>query len=303
MISGGIPADADAWPDGLLDHLRRFEQGHLIRGLPFFYFGDPALPLFGGASNAEADALVWHEQEFPFGLILTQTCDLQEVGVRRPRKPWLHCCPVYRADDLSAAISADLLAQVRKGKVEYLLEVPNVPEAGVWVADLRLVMPLEKGFLLSKDPIDGFPDELTRRAVGERVALLHSRPAFDDALVTLVVDPLVKELSAMAKKDIGLYEAVSNDVYALAVRSDRLVSMSLESVELLLLCWKDLSSDALEFWESQSEAWSQSALRTQSHRLQSLQVVTLADLSAEDFLRLQVVPLRGLTPHPLWHAD
>lgn len=303
MISGGIPADADAWPDGLLDHLRRFEQGHLIRGLPFFYFGQPSLPVFGGAPDAEADPLVWHEQEFPFGLILTQTCDLQEAGAKRPRKPWLHCCPVYRADDPSAAISSDLLAQVRKGKVEYLLEVPSLPETGVWVADLRLVVPLEKSYLLSKDPIDGFPDESARRAVGERVALLHSRPAFDDALVALVVDPLVTELSAMAKKDIGLYEAVTDDVYALAVRSDRLVSMSLESVEMLLLCWKELSSDARAFWDGQSEAWSQSALRTNSHRLQSLQLVMLSNLSAEDLLRLQVVSLRGLTPHPLWHAD
>jgi hypothetical protein len=79
--------------------------------------------------------------------------------------------------------------------------------------------------------------------------------------------------------------------------------MSMASVELFLLTWAPLSDDSRTYWESQSESWTQNALRSTDHRLQSLQIVELSQISAADLLTMQVVPLRGLTPHPLWHLD
>ncbi|MGI8809921.1 MAG: hypothetical protein ACR2KK_19175, partial [Acidimicrobiales bacterium] len=212
MITEGLPHDATGWPDGLLEHLQKFEQGHLVADLPFFYFGDPERPIFGGPQDSESDALVWHETTFDFGVIATQTCDLREQGVRRPRKPWIHCCPVYCADDPRAGISTDLRAHVRRGRVDYLLEVPDVPRDGLWIADLRLIVPIEKSYLLGRDPIEGFPDERSRRQIGERIAHQHSRPAFDDELVKLVIDPLVASLSEMSKGDAEAYASMTTHV-------------------------------------------------------------------------------------------
>ncbi len=303
MISGRLPQDVDSWPEGLLEHLASFEQGHLIADLPWFYFADPANAVLLGTIDPDSDPLFWHEEEFPYGVIVSQTCDLQEVGARRPRKPWIHCCPVYRADLPESGLSASLLGQVRKGEVEYLIEVPDVPAAGVWVADLRLLIPVEKSHLLGRQPIDGFPNERARRAVGERMAMLHSRPAFDGVFVELVQDPLMKRLRELAKQDIELYAQVVNEVYAMGVRADRLASMGLESIEIFLLCHNEPGEAARAFWESESEAWAQEALRSSECRLQELRVVLLQEMSAKDFLELQVVPLRGMTPHPLWHVD
>jgi hypothetical protein len=41
LISARLPEDDASWPTGLLEHLQKFEQGHLIRDLPYFYYGDP----------------------------------------------------------------------------------------------------------------------------------------------------------------------------------------------------------------------------------------------------------------------
>lgn len=304
MISSGLPASRDDWPDELLDHLRNFEQGHLIEGLPFFYFGNPQVPIFGSVAEQGSEDLIWRERDFDYGLIVTQTCDLQEDGVKRPRKPWFHCCPVYRADDVESGIDASQIGLIRKGSIDYLIEVPELGnESSCWVADLRLVIPIEKSFLIEREPVDGFLTEAERRIVGERMSLLHSRPAFDELLNSTVVGPLLSDLATMAKKDVARYELVSDDIYALAVRTDRLVQMSLASVELFLLTWAPLSDDSRTYWESQSESWTQNALRSADHRLQSLKIVELSQISASDLLTMQVVPLRGLTPHPLWHLD
>jgi len=304
VISSGLPASGDAWPEGLLEHLRKFEQGHLIERLPFFYFGNPQMPIFGTAGGEESDDLVWHEHDFEYGLIVSQTCDLREEGVKRPRKPWFHCCPVYRADDETSGIDSGQIGLIRKGSIDYLIEAPELgDETSCWVADLRLLVPLEKSVLLDRAPIDGFKTEAGRRIVGERMSLLHSRPAFDEVLQSTVVGPLLADLSHVAKNDVAIFEQFTELVYALAVRTDRLVQMSLASVELFLLTWSPLSDDAQTYWESQSEQWTQNALRSTDHRLRSLQIVELSKMSAADLLSMQVVPLRGLTPHPLWHLD
>ena len=46
----------------------------------------------------------------------------------------------------------------------YLTRQPQ-PD-GFWVADLRISLPLEKGALVGKEPIDGFDDEISRLTFG-----------------------------------------------------------------------------------------------------------------------------------------
>jgi hypothetical protein len=139
------------------------------------------------------------------------------------------------------------MGSVRKAQVEYLLEVPSLPDDGSWVADLRLVVPIEKSHLMGKEPIDGFPDEDGRRLIGERIAMMHTRPAFDKAFIEIVTGPLLAKLAVLAKKEPALFTRVCGGVYALAVRSDRLASMSLESLELYLLCHENLTEESTKF--------------------------------------------------------
>jgi hypothetical protein len=84
MIPAGIPDGRDEWPPGVLDHLRRFEQGHLVRAVPFFYFTNPSFPVFGQGRTADdgSPELVWDAEDFPYGMIATQTCDLREEAMQ-----------------------------------------------------------------------------------------------------------------------------------------------------------------------------------------------------------------------------
>lgn len=306
MIPSGIPDGKDEWPPGVLDHLRRFEQGHLVRNLPFFYFTDPKHPVYAGRSGASdtVEELVWDAEEFPYGMIATQTCDLREEDSNRPKQPWFHCCPVYRIDDPDRGLPQGQAGLVKKGHLQHFVWVPDIPEpAGVWAADLRLLVPIEKSWLLKQEPIEGFAEEAERLLIGRRLALIYSRPAFDPALVTSVSGPAVAALRKLAKHDVDLYGEIADSVYAIGVRSDRLAEMTLESVEIVLLCWREPSIEAKQFWDACSEEWSQIALRSTDHRLRPLRLVLLDETSAADLLKLHVVPLTGLTPHPLWYAD
>ena len=186
MIPAGIPDGRDEWPPGVLDHLRRFEQGHLVRAVPFFYFTNPSFPVFGQGRTADdgSPELVWDAEDFPYGMIATQTCDLREEDTKKPKQPWFHCCPVYRVDDPVRGLDAGQVGHVKKGRLQHFIHVPDLPEIeGVWAADLRLLVPLEKSWLLDREPIDGFEDEAMRPMIGQQLALIHSRPAFDPALV------------------------------------------------------------------------------------------------------------------------
>lgn len=306
MIPAGIPDGRDEWPLGVLDHLRRFEQGHLVRELPFFYFSNPSFPVFGQGRTADdgSPELVWDAEDFQYGMIATQTCDLREEDTKKPKQPWFHCCPVYRVDDPERGLDPGQVGHLKKDRLQHFIWVPDIPEPeGVWAADLRLIVPLEKSWLLGREPVDGFVDESKRPMIGQRLALIHSRPAFDPALVQSVSEPTVAALRNLAKGDPDLYAEISEAVYAIGVRTDRLVEMTLDSVEIFLLCWHEPSDAARSFWESCSEEWSQIALRSGDHRLRPLQFKMLDETSAAELIRLQVVPLTGLTPNPLWYAD
>ena len=229
MIPAGIPDGRDGWPPGVLDHLRRFEQGHLVRELPFFYFTNPSLPVFGQGRTADdgSPELVWDAEDFPYGMIATQTCDLREEDTKKPKQPWFHCCPVYRVDDPERGLDPGQVGHLKKGRLQHFIHVPDIPEPeGVWAADLRLIIPLEKSWLLAREPIHGFEDEAKRLLIGERLALIHSRPAFDPALVQSVSGPAVEALRKLVKGDPELYAEISDAVYAIGVRSDRLVEMN-----------------------------------------------------------------------------
>ncbi|MCB2413245.1 hypothetical protein LGT39_10365 [Demequina sp. TTPB684] len=299
MIDGRLPASGDEWPAGLRETLAAFEQGHLVAGVPFFYFSHPELPIFARMGEV-GDGLVWHAEEFSYGAIVSQTCDLREEGRKQPRRAWIHVCPVYRADVPGSGIDKSMQGHVKAGRVDYLMEVPSLEQEGFWVADLRLVVPIEKSWLLGKTPIDGFADEAGRRSIGERFAAIHNKPAFDDRFVSTVQTPLLEQLRALAKADDARYEAVTKDVWAVAVRNDRLVEMSMDAVQVFVLSHEQLSNEAQEFWIEQSEDWSESALRSNDQHLMPVRFEVLTELSAADFLSLQVVPLRGMTPHPLW---
>jgi hypothetical protein len=61
---------------------------------------------------------------------------------------------------------------------------------GTWVADLRIEVPLEKGWLVGREPRPGFATLAEYRTLASRLAVRRGRPALSGPLTEQVVRPL-----------------------------------------------------------------------------------------------------------------
>lgn len=185
MIDRGVPPGASDWPQGTLEALAAWEQGDVVAKPPFFYFGDPDAPVWQGTKwlaeqgADEPDVVTLVEEDAPpFGMVTSQTCDIVEEDAARPMKPWVQIAPVYSCSEWKKKL-------IKGRGPAYLLSLPQLradPGKGVWVVDLRLEFPVEKGWLAKQPRLECFPDEESKRAVGQRVAMLRSRPAFSPSM-------------------------------------------------------------------------------------------------------------------------
>jgi hypothetical protein len=150
VIDAGLPSE---WPPGTWEALQAFRQGDLIKEPPLLYFADPARPTWEmtkryaptsrGPEPIEAQGAIRPK----YGLITSQTCDIAEdESPQRPKKPWVQIAPVF---DASEHITGNRQREwVMGGRFVYLIHLPALPN-GLWVADLRIEVPVEKGLFAS----------------------------------------------------------------------------------------------------------------------------------------------------------
>lgn len=310
MIELGILPRREAWPDGLLEHLQGFRQGDVIAGFPGLYLGDPDIAAHAQtAAYAGSGPGVIEFEPFPYGLILTQTCDLREENSRRPSRPWVHVAPIYNGEEKleqpedlrgRSLLGSNIREMLLKGGGPlYLLHLNDFqPEPGLWVADLRLVVPVDKGWLAGKDPIRAFDSEEGRRGVGYRVAMLQMRPAFDEQFESAVRRPLVKALRALGTES-DLCREIYAQVHQFAVRSNDNVAMS--QAEVWILSLEPLSESVREWFDEQNAEWQANAAETDLNLLPT-QFSELRSLTAEEYLSLTTMPLAYLSPDPPWYG-
>jgi hypothetical protein len=193
VIDGGIQ---EPWPDEVFEALKRFRLGQLIKDPPLSFEGSAAMPLWspkGEARPAENDR--GQVPGCPYAIITSQTCNIAE----RPPKgawPWIQVSPVYRLTDESEV-----------GDRIYLhrLTGPDLPE-GVWVADLRLEVPLEKSLLVGRDAVDGFATEDEEIAFGEMLGRQRDRAALHDVVNDVLYDRWRKKRANNKKRAKRLFE-------------------------------------------------------------------------------------------------
>lgn len=189
------------WPDDVVASLKTFRQGDLVKEPPFFYFGVPRRALWvlsepESPDDADPDVFIADERFVPWGVITTQTCDLQEEG--RPKKPWFAVAPVYKLlpDDTG------LENLIRLERVTYLFHMSGL-EPGFWVADTRIEFPIEKAWLVGRTPTPGFKTGMEYRAFAERLASNRRRPALIDTIYTDVIKPLRNRLEKMSVDEVA----------------------------------------------------------------------------------------------------
>lgn len=257
FIDSGLPEGRDEWPPGLLDHLRLFAQGDVVERPPFLYHADLNHPVWRRSLDyVEAgvqtrnEAVVASETMLPrFGVITTQTCDVTEEDVDQPSKPWVQIAPVY---DGASTINSGFRTLLKKGRgPRHLFHLPDVPEDGFWVADLRIEVPVEKGWLLDRQPMKALPDAVWRARFTRAIGRVRTRPAFAGSFVETIQRPLVERLRTERQSDPTLFERLDNEVVEALVQLDDSLAPSV--VQLVLISESPISQDARawfdEWWD------------------------------------------------------
>jgi hypothetical protein len=226
-----------------------------------------------------------------YGLITSQTCDIAEdENPRRPKKPWVQIAPVF---DASGHISGTRQREwVMGGRFVYLIHLPALPN-GLWVADLRIEVPVEKGWLAGQERVDGFGDEVAQREVARRLSWIRCRPAFGRRFVTEVQIPLTKFLEDLEKNDEELFTQVVLQVEQVGVLLDSLLDPRRAQLVLLTsAAFTENVRGAFEGWWTERYA----TATAEGLELAPLDFRHLDDMKASEYLKLVILPLGGFTP-------
>jgi hypothetical protein len=272
--------------------LREWEQGDAVAAPPIMYFADPRRPVWISTHAYTADSdgpevVVADEVHTPhYGLVVTQTCDIAEEDSPLPRRPWVQIAPVFRISQKG------FRKRLLQGKgAQYWIHLPLLGEADeVYAADLRIEIPVEKGWLASQERIVVFPDELSKRSVGPRVAALRSRPAFSREFNSLVHTPLRDALEAIRDDDDPFEQVFLEQLLEVNVRVDSYLNPRL--VQIVAITTDPPHADLVAWFEQ----W------VDDHRpVASEHGMTLLAVDVSSILSLSVPEYKELTP--LWRRQ
>lgn len=200
MIDEGIE---EQWPEAVREALARFQLGHLIERPPLLFARDPAHPLWRHDLSQDPDrapiVAVPESAGPPYGIITTQTCDLNEQR-RYPVQPWFSMSPVYRVGEEA---NDDRAIRGRQ-----YLHIVGPPSPGLWVADLRLEVPLEKSVLVGREPIEAFSSEDERVAFANRLGRRRDRAALGNVINDVIDRKLRDQINNNPTRARRVFESV-----------------------------------------------------------------------------------------------
>lgn len=300
--------DKDVWSEEIDQSLDRFHQGHLIRNIPLFYAGSPTAHVTVSTKKvAEAARRAGGDvpdlqvislpktKRYPFAVITSATCDIAEAGTSR--NPFIQVAPVF---DIGPGIdhgAANMIRAGRYGDFVYLTKQPR--PSGVWVVDLRVVFPVEKGALHDRKPLEGFATEADRIRFARRLGKRVMRPALADVVYTQIVAELDRWIKDDEREAVqgtpkvlrgGLARFADVKRVALRFEGDRLEP---EWVQVVVFQDTPLSTpDKLHWrnWRSKTEK----KLRKHGIRLQPVTFTSLAKMSVAEYEGLVEVVVSGL---------
>jgi hypothetical protein len=284
------------WPPEVASALGHFVQGSVVERPPAFFWADPSHALHKLAQRtdddptplpADGEEVVIDDDDRPeYGVITSQTCDIQDA--ERPKKPFVHIAPVTRADPNWPE------SRIKAGRyTTYLHWVPMVPE-GLWVADLRLQVPVDKGWLVGRKStvFDGFPDDMSRVAFAEKIAAQASRRALSDPVIRHIANPMRTALEKLSR-DSGEREEKLDPVVEFALRFSG-SELAPTVVQLVVLSHTPVPEDVRSWyraWWAGNVAEHDVGASVLEPDFQLLEVMT-----ADDYRRLVILDWQHLSP-------
>jgi hypothetical protein len=202
LLDAGI---CDDWPSEVREALERFRLGNLISEPPFFFVRNPAFALWtppAGSFDSDAELVeLPREQRPPYGIITTQTCDLNEQRTY-PVQPCFQVSPVYRLD-----IERGFQDPALERQYFHQLTSPELGEK-LCVADLRIEMPLEKSTLVGREPIQAFEDEQDEVDFAEKLGRRRDRAALGNAINEVLDRTMRDRISANKNRARRVFASV-----------------------------------------------------------------------------------------------
>jgi hypothetical protein len=253
------------WPEPVRAALEPFLQGHLIEQPPLFYAADLRHPIWRttrlvAEETIEADrgedfVDLAPDDRPPYGIITTQSCDLGEERPD-PRQPWLAVAPVY-------TVLPDSLLRDR----EYVFELaPPALDGEIWVADLRIEMPLEKSLLVGRAPIEAFPREDGYVAFANFLARRRGRPALASVFHE-ILSATTRRLKSESNAQRNLARRARPSVYKLMLAIEDGTRLEPVAAKLYVITDGAATQDARAWFDLW---WNAARLVAEHHGLQLL---------------------------------
>jgi hypothetical protein len=200
MIDEGLP---EIWPAAVTAAVTAFQQGDLIRDPPLVYIASPrhAIWEFSRPSleDEETDQDIIELNAEPgslYGMIATETCDLTEEDRRYRKHPWFSLAPVYAA---SEAIGSHTLGLIESGRYSYMRSITSPALGdGIWIIDSRILVPVEKSWLVGKEPIRIYSDSESLTEIADFFANKFKRVDLDARLHETLIKPLRRWLEHLS---------------------------------------------------------------------------------------------------------
>lgn len=278
---GNSPLRSRPWDARTREAVDRWRQGHVLPPGPVFLGHGPGLgvsPVWISTpigSTASGYSLLFEDSTTPHhAMVVSQGCDLVKETF-----PLATVVPVYDAADV---LGDSQQTAVRAGMVWHLVHL-TAPWAagGVWVADLRHEMAIDKSLLLELDPIDAFSDEVGYARLAERLAAARQRPAMPQPSIDHVVVPLRRFLADQRAAGTVLLKGVRE------VRLQSNDAVAPTAVTLFVLA-EDGEVPDEDGWSAAVDAVHGHAA-TAGIALTGPEITSLGEMSALDYLTSQAV--------------
>jgi hypothetical protein len=228
-----------------------------------------------------------------YGIVTSQTCDICEQGDWD--NPFVQLSPVI---DLTTRLGPDQKLLLRHhGYTGFVYLTRQPEEEGFWVADLRISLPIEKGALVGRDPIEAFDDEISRLTFAERVASRFRRPAFADIVHDVVIhdlnDWIKRDKPVAARENSGRFTDIEEVRFA--VDGDRLKP---DGIRPVVFMESDLSAADRQAWRNWQKRVAKQLRKADGPALSPVQFSSLDKMVARQYRHLVPVRLPNLGREP-----
>jgi hypothetical protein len=263
--------------------LKEWRQGDCVLGEQWFVHRfDAQLPLTDISRNLASDDSDLVEYEVVGFAVVTQTCDILRSCATRP---FIEVVPLVKIDNGN-------LLEIQRGRRPQYALIPALSER-CFVADLDRTMTVEKSLVAQWERLLGCSTDQERRVFGQSLARKRVRFAFPDDFTQFS-----KKLQSRLQEKHSKSSDEGDALRALReIRIRAAPSWNAPRIELMFwfIRYKDESNFNGDGWDILLEKWMY--LIQESGRFSSVegQVVTLEDLSAEDYVESDPLDLDHLS--------